>query len=281
MEAKELREILARTCYIIPDDAMRHYINGLFIHREVRGRKQFLRAVATDGHRLSVVEKPLPVGMMGLPLFKPMDSRGAPEKIRRAQRHNAKITYNILPRLAVLEIQKLIAKCDATIYANFGKDIFRFRWLDGPITIVIQSKYLNGTYPNYKCVVPKNKYEIKVDAFALAEAIDTFKQVKKERQINFFFGKKTLRIELRLSSFGDQYGQMEKEIDIKPGRGIKKLDPDPMRIGLNKYYVDEHLKSCNIPVTGGHFTIGFTDKEDPVSFEKDEGYYHLVMPMRT
>ena len=49
-----------------PSEETRYYLNGIYIHQD-EDNKGFLKAVATDGHRLAQVKTNLPSGADGIP----------------------------------------------------------------------------------------------------------------------------------------------------------------------------------------------------------------------
>ncbi len=67
LAAGELKRLIDKTQFAISSEETRYYLNGVFMHvAEVEG-KAFLRAVATDGHRLARLETPAPAGAVGMP----------------------------------------------------------------------------------------------------------------------------------------------------------------------------------------------------------------------
>ena len=53
-------KLLNKTKIAISNDDTRHYLNGIYLHSIKENQKEVLRAVATDGHRLSRLSAPLP-----------------------------------------------------------------------------------------------------------------------------------------------------------------------------------------------------------------------------
>jgi DNA polymerase-3 subunit beta len=59
INANVLREMIEKTIYASSPDETRHNLNGVFFEKTTKGEEDVLRAVATDGHRLSILEKPV------------------------------------------------------------------------------------------------------------------------------------------------------------------------------------------------------------------------------
>ena len=60
MTSEELIRLVDKTKFAISNEETRYYLNGIFFHKAERNSIQFLRAVATDGHRLAQYDIPLP-----------------------------------------------------------------------------------------------------------------------------------------------------------------------------------------------------------------------------
>ena len=81
IEAVDLANLIDNTKFAISSEETRYYLNGIFLHVP-EDKKDKLRAVATDGHRLAQAEVPVPEGAENMPGI-------------------------ILPRKAVSEVKKI------------------------------------------------------------------------------------------------------------------------------------------------------------------------------
>jgi DNA polymerase-3 subunit beta len=100
---------------------VRYYLNGLLLDL----REHSLRCVATDGHRLALVETAHEAGV------------SAPRQI-------------IIPRKGVLELQGLFESGEGSIELEFGRNHLRIRRND----VVFTSKLIDGRFPDYEAVIP-------------------------------------------------------------------------------------------------------------------------------
>lgn len=151
--APELKRLIDKTQFAISSEETRYYLNGVFMHvAEVDGQA-FLRAVATDGHRLARLETPAPAGAVGMPGI-------------------------IIPRKAVAEVQKLIEDPEAEIGVELSSTKIRF----SIGSVVLTTKLIDGSFPDYARVIPtQNDKFLTVERKDFAEAVDRVSTISSER----------------------------------------------------------------------------------------------------
>ncbi|MBZ0227416.1 MAG: DNA polymerase III subunit beta, partial [Bauldia sp.] len=161
LPASALKRLIDRTQFAISTEETRYYLNGIYLHVvTVPGSgsgagdgKPMLRAVATDGHRLAQAQVEAPAGsetMAGV----------------------------IVPRKTVGEIQKLIEEPEAEVGIELSDT--KIRVTLGPV--VLTSKLIDGTFPDYVRVIPQGNDKIlKVDKGEFASAVDRVSTVSSER----------------------------------------------------------------------------------------------------
>ena len=125
--AADLKRLIDKTQFAISTEETRYYLNGIYLHAAGGEKAPTLRAVATDGHRLAQVELPLPEGAVGMPGI-------------------------ILPRKTVIEVQRLIEDNSVDVIVELSQGKIRFTFGD----VVLTSKHLDGTFPDYGRVIPAN-----------------------------------------------------------------------------------------------------------------------------
>lgn len=116
-----LKDLMDRTAFAMAHQDVRYYLNGLLLDL----REHSLRCVATDGHRLALVETAHEAGV------------SAPRQI-------------IIPRKGVLELQGLFESGEGSIELEFGRNHLRIRRND----VVFTSKLIDGRFPDYEAVIP-------------------------------------------------------------------------------------------------------------------------------
>ncbi|MGG7534645.1 DNA polymerase III subunit beta [Rhizobium sp. 12,4] len=141
----DLAALFAPTAFAISTEETRYYLNGIFLHLHEDG-DQYLRAVATDGHRLSRHQVAYP----GEDAFKGV----------------------IVPRKTV----GLVPKGKVTV--SVGDSKIQITAGD----FVITSKLIDGTFPDYERVIPRaNESRVIVDRDAFMKAADRVATVSSER----------------------------------------------------------------------------------------------------
>ncbi|MBS0589363.1 MAG: DNA polymerase III subunit beta [Proteobacteria bacterium] len=134
-----LKGLMDRTAFAMAQQDVRYYLNGLLLDL----REQALRSVATDGHRLAVVETPLHAGV------------AAKRQI-------------LIPRKGVLELQGLFEAGDGVVELEFGRAHLRVKRGD----VTFTSKLIDGRFPDYEAVVPIGAdKEVRVEREALRGAL--------------------------------------------------------------------------------------------------------------
>ena len=244
ISAEELKRLIDKTKFAVSNEETRYYLNGIFFHKAERNSIQFLRSVATDGHRLAQYDIPLP--------------QGAEE-----------MTGIILPKKTVLELRKVLddANGDVSISLNENKIKFNFN------NLKIISKVIDGTFPDYTKVIPQNNDKIfKTNNHELKNAIDRVSAVAineetKSKAIKFSI----VDNKLFLSAESSSKGSANEEIDISYSG--EKVD-----IGFNSRYV---VDICN-EIDGEEISINLFDSISPAIIldKADENLFFVLMPMR-
>src|SRR5690625_2441979 len=131
LQAQETRDLIDRTRFAVSTEETRYYLNGIYLHVGAHDSGEVLRAVATDGHRLARVEVALPDGAAGMPGI-------------------------ILPRKMVNELRKLVDDYDEELQVALSEARVCFTFG----AIVLSSKLIDGTFPDYERVIPANNDKI-------------------------------------------------------------------------------------------------------------------------
>lgn len=127
-----LANLIRKTLFAVGDNDARYILNGLLITLTVSDKKTTLRLVGTDGHRLAVADQEAnqPAGKEG------------PKEIKA-----------IIPKKAALEMRHLLEEGDGEPLIGFTKNLMIFR----KSGLLLTSRLMEGTYPNYQQVIPKDK----------------------------------------------------------------------------------------------------------------------------
>ncbi len=241
LTAADLKRLIEKTQFAISTEETRYYLNGIFIHvAEVEGRPM-LRAVATDGHRLARLEVPAPAGSEGMPGV-------------------------IVPKKAVLEIQRLIEDAAAEVAVELSVNKMRFAFGDALLT----TKLIDGTFPDYGRVIPAgNDKRLIVEREAFAKAVDRVSTISSERGRAVKLALSEGRLVLSVTN-PDQ-GSAVEEIEAD-------YDGPPLDIGFNAKY----LLDISNQLDSDTALFRLADPGSPTLVQDRDGAsaLYVLMPMR-
>jgi DNA polymerase-3 subunit beta len=244
LSAQLLRGMIDRTRFAISTEETRYYLNGIYLH-VVPGTDgvKMLRAVATDGHRLARVEEPLPAGAEEIPGV-------------------------IIPRKTVLEARKLLDEAQDEVEIALSET--RIQFTLG--TVRLTSKLIDGTFPEYERVIPRNNDKVlRVDKKDFAEAVARVSAISTERSRPVKLALDTDR--LTLSAASPEQGSATEELD----GGRVSYSAGPLEIGFQARYLNDITDQI-----GGEVEFLFSDGSAPtiVRDAGDETALYVLMPMR-
>jgi DNA polymerase-3 subunit beta len=244
LSAQLLRGMIDRTRFAISTEETRYYLNGIYLH-VVPGADgvKMLRAVATDGHRLARVEEPLPEGAEEIPGV-------------------------IIPRKTVLEARKLLDEAQDEVEIALSET--RIQFTLG--TVRLTSKLIDGTFPEYERVIPRNNDKVlRVDKKDFAEAVARVSAISTERSRPVKLALDTDR--LTLSAASPEQGSATEELD----GGRVSYAAGPLEIGFQARYLNDITDQI-----GGEVEFLFSDGSAPtiVRDAGDETALYVLMPMR-
>lgn len=238
--ANELRNLIDRTKFAMSTEETRYYLNGIYLHAADNDGVEVLRAVATDGHRLARFEMPLPEGAAGMPGI-------------------------IIPRKTVAELRKLVEEAGDAIKVSLSESKIRFQFDH----IVLTSKLIDGTFPDYQRVIPKgNDKIIEVNPKAFSRAIDRVSTISdgKSRAVKIALNGKTMT----LSANSPEAGSATEDLEINGN--------DNMEIGFNARY----LLDITQQIEGDGCRLTLADSASPTIIQDagDASALYVLMPLR-
>lgn len=241
LPSKELRRLLAKTAFAISTEETRYYLNGIYLHALATPEGDMLRAVATDGHRLARVDMPAPKGAEGM-------------------------SGVIIPRKAVAEIQRLLEspETEATLEVSSVK----IRLTVG--SVVMTSKLIDGTFPDYARVIPQNNNRIlDVEKVPFMSAVDRVATVAQERTRPVKLALLDNKVVFTVSN--PEAGSATEEIEAD-------YTAEPLEIGFNAKY----LMDMAGEIDGDALMFRFADAGAPtlVHERDDTTSLFVLMPMR-
>jgi DNA polymerase-3 subunit beta len=237
-----LLEMIEKTQFAISADETRHNLNGVFFETG----EGDVRMVATDGHRLSLVQRRLD-GQFNL-------KRGV-----------------IVPRKGLFELRRLLSE-DQTGVCELGftetSGVFR----RGDVTMVM--RLIDGTFPDYQQVIPKEADRtVTVDRPRLLDTLKRMSLLSSDRSTN------AVRLELqegslKVTSQNPDLGDAKEEIPVT-------YQGQPLQIGFNARYLMDVLQV----VDSEQMKVELCDELSPGVLKPagDSGgarYTAVIMPMR-
>jgi DNA polymerase-3 subunit beta len=242
MPAASLRELIERTQFAISSEETRYYLNGIYVHTLEAAGVPILRAVATDGHRMARAEVEAPEGSKGMPGI-------------------------IVPKKTVSEVQKLLESADGEVEVEVSDTKIRFV-LDG---VVLLSKLIEGTFPDYERVTPKNNDKaMHVDRATFATAVDRVSTIASDR------GGKAVKLSMRdgqleLSVTNPDHGTATEELPVE-------FETETFEIGFNARYLLDIIGQ----IRSENAVFLFNDAGSPtlVREDGDAKALYVLMPMR-
>lgn len=234
-----LKEMIEKTLFSASTDETRHNLNGVFVE-ELAGGK--VRMVATDGHRLALVERDL--GSLGL-------DKGV-----------------ILPRKGLAELKKVLEGSDGGV-ASLG-----FKENMGLVVkedVELFMRLIDGEFPDYNKVIPTdNPHMVKIEQEALHQALRRVSILSSERY-------KGVKMELTegkvaISTSNPDLGEAVEEIEVE-------YQGKSLTVGFNARYLMDVLSVLG---GGNDIDLALKDEVSPSLLRPagDDGYLYVVMPMR-
>jgi DNA polymerase-3 subunit beta len=256
LPAQTLVEMINKTLYAVSQDEGRYNMSGVCFELIKEGKKSSLRMVATDGHRLAMITRPLE----GVE-FTSLKPKGS--DIVDSQKDHV-----IVPRKGLAEVRKALETAgDSTV----GVDIIEGCLVVEGASWKLVVQLVDSEFPNYEHVMPKETgTKVAVLSSDLSHALKRVSLVVSDKN-------KGVRLDLfnglvRISSSSPEVGEGVDEIDIQ----YKGRD---MSIGFNARYIIDALATVgeNQP-----FVLELSNETGPTKIytEADESAIGIVMPMR-
>lgn len=248
ISAAEFTWLLDRVTYAVSTEETRHYLNGAYLHVDDGA----LAAVATDGAQLAYASRDLPEGAAGLA---GIDGTGA--------------SGVILHRLVMARLIRMLRGRDS-VELDISISVSGFRVTFDRLVLV--SRLVDGTYPDYKRVIPAAEgARLDIDAGDLSRAIGRIGIVATPD------GKVAARVSL----------QMGQDTLVVSGagthEGVEEVDATWTGEDLKQIFQVKYLQNLLDVANDGNVTIWAPtgDEMAPIRVEDGEqGWHAVVVPMR-
>lgn len=235
VQQEDLRNLIECTQFAMAQQDVRFYLNGMLW--EVMDDN--FRAVATDGHRMALSEI----------------------KINGGQ----STTQLIVPRKAILELNRLLADATGDVLLTFGNNQLRIKTDD----YVFTTKLIDGRFPDYDKVIPMGGDKVlQVDRDTLKQALSRVAILANERH-------RSIRFELnsgllRIVANNPEQEEAEEELAVT-------YEGDPIEIGFNVNYLFDAVSALDSGLV--EITLSNPDSSVRVKNAGDNSTIYVVMPM--
>jgi DNA polymerase-3 subunit beta len=239
VQADVLKDMIDKTIFSISTDETRYHLNGVYF--EIVAGNGF-RMVATDGHRMSIVNRV------------------------QGEAKNAASPGVIIPRKGLYEIKKLLDSVDGTVEIAIEGSQFILK--TSSTTLMI--RLIEGKYPNYQQFIPQKltqRVQIHRESFltSLKRVSLLANQKSKAVLLNLAAGR------MEISSNNPELGDAKEEIEVQ-------YTGTEMKIGFNAKFITDILTS----MSEEQIDFELNDQLSPglVRPHNDTSYTCVLMPMR-
>lgn len=211
MDSAVLSRAIGRTLFAAGNDELRPVMSGVFVQFAPDGTT----FVATDAHKLV--------------------------RYRRLDVKSSASASFILPRKPLNLLKNILAANEGAVRVEYNTTNARFSWgiaPDGSIGSTLICRLIDGKYPNYDAVIPKNNpNKLTVDTTALLGSI---------RRVSIFANKTTHQVRLKVA--GSELNISAEDLDFS-NEAAERLTcaytGDDMEIGFNSRFLVEMLTNID------------------------------------
>jgi DNA polymerase-3 subunit beta len=207
IDAPVLGRAITKTLFAAGNDELRPVMSGVF----VQFSPENTTFVATDAHKLV--------------------------RYRRSDIKSTGSASFILPRKPLNLLKNVLGNVEGIVRVEYNATNARFSWgiaPDGSVGSTLVCRLIDGKYPNYEAVIPKNNpNKLTVDTSALLGSI---------RRVSIFANKTTHQVRLKIA--GSELNISAEDLDFSNEASERltcSYSGDDMEIGFNSKFLAEML----------------------------------------
>jgi DNA polymerase III subunit beta len=238
-----LKELIRKTAFAISTDEMRKTLCGVLLETEKLGETFYIRMVATDGHRLSMMKMDTGEGD-----FATMDRNV------------------IIPRKGLMEIRRLVEDEAGDVFVGFRQGVCIVK----TDHTLLRVSLVDGEYPDYRRVIPAEKGIIlEIDRNQFLHTLRRMSVISSDRYNGVIV---TLeKDKLILNSNNPDVGEANDEIDVV-------YEGERKSVGYNVTYLADAIDVIDEERVA--FEVGEGMKPGIVRAVGNEDYFCIVMPLK-
>ncbi len=237
VQSSIIEDMISKTIFAVSPDELRRNLAGIFVEDS---EDDTLRLVATDGHRLSLVEKKIESGVKFDKGF-------------------------VVPKKGVAELRKVL-KLSENIRIGVGENFFMAEGEE----IVLIARLIDAEFPDYKQVTPDTtKVTININRTELLSAL---------KRVSILSSEKTHSIKIMLNSDGVTLISVSPEVGEAKEVVPLEYSGEPIELGFNARYLMDVLEAITGDVVQVGLIDELSPTT--IRPEGDEVYLSVIMPMR-
>lgn len=246
VESKLLREMIDKTIFSVSVDDLQYHLSGIFWERVETEGEYLLRMVSTDGHRLTLIERPLPAS----------EQFGIEDGI-------------LIPRKGVGEISRLLGE-EEKVALGLTKQSLALK-ADSKFLFI---RLLEKKFPEYRRIIPDSStFHFVLNRQELRDTVYRISLLSTERFRGVILKMGPEQIEASFSN--PEVGEGREVVPLKLEMG----NPEelPLEIGFNARYLLEPLNVMDEE----EVVLEINDRDRPCRLvsKLDPGYFTIIMPM--
>ena len=230
--------MIDKTLFAVSTDETRFNLSGVYLESGDEG----IRMVATDGHRLAMIERTLKA---------PTLPKGV-----------------IMPRKGLVEVRKLLEQAEeAELSLVIADKDVRVQTPE----VEFFMRLIEGEFPDYKQVIPgSTRSKVRMNREDFHGALRRMALLASERSHGVKLGLQKGTLEVAASN--PEQGEASEEIEVS-------YTGEPMSVGFNARYL---LDVLGVHAAGDTMELGLTDEVGPgvLHGSLDATFTYVLMPMR-
>ena len=241
INSKELFKLIDKTKFAISNEETRYFLNGLYFNLHTIDKKTNLTLVGTDGHRLA--------------------------KSTHLIDQNIDQTLGvIIPKKTINELSKLLSDINENIeiIISPSKIIFFIQ------NLVLISKLIDGTFPDYKRVIPsENKNTVEINREQLLSAVDRVSTIANEKSPVIKFN--LMKNIVNLNTINNDNSTATEDIELN-------YNGEEFEIGFNSKYIMDIINNLEDDT----IELNLKDGSSPITAKQksNSNLVYVLMPMR-
>lgn len=238
VKTNTIKEMIEKTFYSISVEDIQYNLSGIFIEKV---NDAITRFVATDGHRLSMIDRDIEIGLLG--------EDGI-----------------IVPRKGIQEMKRILQEIEDEVNLSIKDN----QLIMAHENFVMFIRLIDAIFPNYREVIPEsNPIKIKIDRLGFLNSLrrasivslDKFRGVKFELQKGI----------LLITSSNPDIGESEERLEIS-------YEGEPLKISFNARYFIEVLSNLTCDQIILELN---DDSSPAILKDTEDSYFSaVIMPMR-